>query len=222
MVLGDPLRAAVTHCILGSTAAPAAPPFIAELPLLHTSIVRHLAACATLLVFGGTLACYQERAPSHADSARAGTVGSLGLVRDSSARDSASREIDDYRLTSDALQRLAAAKRNVSALYARDPSVDGRMRGTSAPKTLDEMTARINSEPGMKAALQQAGLSARDYMISMVALQGAIKGYQLKTTGKLDTTRIPPTVMANIDFVGTHMSDVMQTIMASGTRKPTP
>jgi len=146
----------------------------------------------------------------------------MGLERDSTAHDSAGREIDSYRLTSESLQRLAAAKRNVSALYARDPSVDGRMRGTSAPKTLDEMTKRIDSEPGMHSALEQAGLSAREYMISMVALQGAVKGYQLKAAGKLDTTRVPATVLANIDFVGSHMPEVMQTIMASGTRKATP
>lgn len=194
-------------------------PSIIELPLLHTSIVRHFAACATLLVLGGALGCYQERPPSHADTTRAGS-GSYGLRHDSTARDSATREIDDYQLTTDALQRLAAAKRNVSALYARDPSVDGRMRGPSAPKTLDEMAERINSEPGMRSALQQAGLSAREYMISMVALQGAIKGYQLKTSGKLDTSRVPPAVLANIDFVGAHMPEVMQTITASGTRKP--
>jgi len=72
----------------------------------------------------------------------------------------------------------------------------------------------------MKSALQQAGLSARDYMISMVALQQAVKGFQLKQSGKLDASKVPPVVMANINFVGAHMPEIMQTMMASGARTP--
>jgi hypothetical protein len=172
--------------------------------------VRQLLA---LLALGGTIACYQEKAPTHADT------GSYGLTRDSSAHDSTSREIEAFQLTTDGLKRLAAAKRNVSALYARDSGVDARMRGGVAPKNLDEMTERINSEPGMRSALEQAGLSARDYMLTMVALEGAVKGYQLKVSGRLDSSRVPPPVMANINFVGAHMPEVMQVVMASGQRK---
>lgn len=182
--------------------------------------MRHLVALGALLVLGSTYACYQEKPPNHAESAKAGATPSYSLTRDPAALDSTSREITAFQLTTDALQRLTAAKRNVSALYARDAGVESRMRGSTAPKNLDEMAERINSEPEMRSALEQAGLSAHDYMISMIALQGAVKGYQLKALGKLDTSKVPPPVMANINFVGAHIPAVMQTMMPSGIRKP--
>lgn len=182
--------------------------------------MRRLATFGTLLLVGGTLACYQEKPAPRADSAQPSGTAALGLQPVPATHDTAIREIDRFELTADGLKRLAAAKRNVSALYARDPGVDARLRGTTTPRNLDEMTARIKAEPGMRDALQQAGMSPRDYMISMVALQQAVKGYQLKMTGKLDASRVPPVVMTNINFVGAHMPEIMQTMMASGARTP--
>lgn len=197
-------------------------PFISELPLLHTSSVRRLATFGTLLAISGTLACYQDKPAPRADRARSSGITSLGLQPVPATHDTAIREIDQFPLTSDGLRRLATAKRSVSALYVRDPGVDARMRGTTAPKNLDEMVERINAEPGMRDALKQAGLSPRDYMVSMVALQQAVKGYQLKMERKLDASRVPPVVMTNINFVGAHMPEIMQTMMASGTQTPPP
>ena len=215
-----PLRAAAAHAILGRTPCSRRIPFFAGLLLLHISPVRRLATFCALLAIGGTLACYQEKPAVHADSARSSAASAVELQPVPASHDTAIREIDRFALTTDGLQRLAAAKKNVSALYARDPGVDARMRVGTAPKNLDEMVARIEGEPGMKSALQQAGLSARDYMISMVALQQAVKGFQLKQSGKLDASKVPPVVMANINFVGAHMPEIMQTMMASGARTP--
>lgn len=214
------------RAILGLAAALAAQlPSTPELPLLHTSAVRRLSVFASLLAIGCALACYQDKpvaasASAKADSTHPSASTTVGLQPLPASHDTAIREIDQFVLNSGALQRLAAAKRNVSALYAKDPGVDARMRGKVAPRNLDEMVERIDAEPGMKSALQQAGLSARDYMISMVALQQAVKGYQIKQTGKLDVSRVPPVVMSNINFVGSHMGEIMQTMMASGARTP--
>lgn len=220
IIMPTRLRAAAAHAILGRTPRSRRIPFIAGLLLLHISPVRRLATFCALLAAGGTLACYQEKPAAHTDSTRSGAASAVELQPVPASHDTAIREIDRFALTTDGLQRLAAAKRNVSALYTRDPGVDARMRGGIAPKNLDEMVARIEGEPGMRSALQQAGLSARDYMISMVALQQAVKGYQLKQSGKLDASRVPPVVMANINFVGAHMPEIMQTMMASGARTP--
>lgn len=204
----------------GRTPHPRRIPLIAELPLLQTSSARRLVTVSALLALVGTLACYQDTPAPRANSAKPGDVAALNLQPLPASHDTAIREIDKFALSSDALQKIAAAKRNVSALYARDPSVDARMRGTTPPRSFDEMVARINAERGMHDALQQAGLTARDYMLSMVALQQAIKGYQLKATGKLDASRVPPVVMANIDFVGSHMPEIMQMMMGPGARTP--
>jgi hypothetical protein len=197
-------------------------PFLSELPLQQTSARRRLATFGTLLAVGCALACYQDKPAPRADSSRSGASASLGLQPVPATHDTAIREVDAFLLTSDGLQRLAAAKRNVDALYARDPGVDKRIKGASSPKSLDEMAARIDAEPEMRDALKRAGLSARNYMLTMIALQQAIRGNQLKQMGKLDMGRVPPSLMANIDYVSTHMPQIMQAMGAPAPAAQSP
>ena len=74
----------------------------------------------------------------------------------------------------------------------------------------------------MHAALEHAGISGRDFLLTSIALQQAMKGFQLKAMGKLDTSKVPPVVLENIGFVGAHIKDLMGTITAGAPRRPTP
>ncbi len=60
----------------------------------------------------------------------------------------------------------------------------------------------------MHAALQHAGMSGKDFLLTSIALQQAMKGFQLKSMGKLDESKVPPVVKANIVFVGSHMQEL--------------
>ncbi len=74
----------------------------------------------------------------------------------------------------------------------------------------------------MHAALQHAGTNGRDFLLTSIALQQAMKGFQLKAMGKLDASKVPPVVLENISFVGSHFKELMGTITAGAPRRPMP
>jgi hypothetical protein len=183
-----------------------------------------VAACA--------LACYQEKAPpkptasdaAMASSASAGDTASgsaaLGLQPVPATHDTAIREIDTFALNMDVLHRWAVVKHAMDSLHLVDPDVEKRIRGTTPAKSLADAASRFDAEPSTHKALVQSGMTSHDFLLASVSLQQAMRGFQLKQTGKLDQSRIPPVVRANIDFIGAHMPDMMA-IMA-GTPQPRP
>ena len=178
-----------------------------------------MAACA--------LACYQEKAPPSATasaSTAAALTGSasLGLQPVPATHDTAIREVDNYQLTPEVLQRWAVVKHAMDSLHLVDPDVEKRVRGTTPAKSLSDAAARFDAEPATHKALVASGMSAHDFLISSVALQQAMRGFQLKQTGKLDQSRVPPVVLANINFIGTHMPEMMQIMAGSPQQRRAP
>jgi hypothetical protein len=206
--------------------------FILEHPLQPSSASRRLSTFATLLVVACALACYQEKAPPKAtvtasDAAVAAVAAatptgsaSLGLQPVPATHDTAIREVDSFQLTPEVLKRWAVVKHAMDSIHLVDPDVEKRIRGTTPAKSLSDAAARFDAEPVTHKALVESGMSAHDFLLSSVALQQAMRGFQLKQTGKLDQSRVPPVVLGNINFIGTHMPEMMQ-IMA-GTPQPRP
>ena len=161
-----------------------------------------MAACA--------LACYQEKAPPSASASASAGSASLGLQPVPATHDTAIREVDNFQLTPEVLQRWAVVKHAMDSLHLVDPDVEKRIKGTTPAKSLSDAAARFDAEPATHKALAQSGMTSHDFLLSSVALQQAMRGFQLKQTGKLDQSRVPPVVMANINFVATHMSEMMQ------------
>jgi hypothetical protein len=175
-----------------------------------------------VLAIGCALACYQDKPVPVADTSKSSGSTSLGLQPLTASHDTAIREIDRLQLTSEVIQRWAMAKRSMDALTARNPEIIKRLKAGSPPKNIDEMAARIDAEPQMRDALQQSGLKAKDYMVTSIALQQALHGFQLKQMGKLDAKRVPPIVMGNIDFVSTHLPQIMQAMgVPAALQRPT-
>ena len=133
--------------------------------------------------------------------------------------DTAIREIDTFRLTSEKLQRWMAAKHALDSLHSTHPEVEAHIREGGRPKNVDEAGKRFDDEPSMHAALEHAGTSGRDFLLTSIALQQAMKGFQLKAMGKLDASKVPPVVLENIGFVGAHIKDLMGTITAGAPRR---
>jgi hypothetical protein len=226
----------VTRAILGSpdAASPAiaiASPFLAEPPLQHSTHNPHtarLACFAILLTAGSALACYQDKPPAtKADgqtSASTSESGSakLDLQPVPATHDTAIREIDEFRLTQQGFQQWAQAKHAIDSLHTTNPEIEVRMKAATPPKSVDEAGKRFDGEPSMRAALAQSGLSGKDFLLTSIALQQAMKGYQLKALGKLDQSKVPPAIMANIDFVGSHMAQIMSSMSGVVPRRGLP
>jgi hypothetical protein len=201
-----------------------------ELPLQHSFAARRLATFGVLVAVSCALACYQDKPPQSASGARAASSASpssdsgaqLGLQPVPATHDTAIREIDTFRLTSERLQRWTVAKHALDSLHATHPEVEAHIRAGGRPKNVDEAGKRFDDEPAMHAALARAGTSGKDFLLTSIALQQAMKGFQLKAMGKLDASKVPPVVMENIAFVGSHIKDLMGSITAGAPRRPTP
>ena len=208
--------------------SPALLSFLAERPLqhsIHHPHTRRLAWFAILLAAGSALACYQDKPPAETAADRSTTAGGsakLDLQPIPATHDTAIREIDQFRLTQQGFQRWAQAKHAIDSLHATNPEVETRMKAATPPKTVDEAGKRFDDEPMMRAALKQSGLSGKDFLLTSIALQQAMKGYQLKALGKLDQSKVPPAVMSNIDFVGTHMAQIMSSMTGVVPRRAVP
>ncbi|MDQ2765721.1 MAG: hypothetical protein M3Y30_01075 [Gemmatimonadota bacterium] len=204
---------------------------LAERPLQHSTHRRYtgrLAVFAIALAVGAALACYQDKPPATKAAEQttvatpAGGSAKLDLQPVPATHDTAIREIDEFRLTQQGFQQWEQAKHAIDSLHATNPEVEARMKAETAPKTVDEAGKRFDEEPQMRAALKQSGLSGKDFLLTSIALQQAMKGYQLKTLGKLDQSKVPPAIMENINFVGSHMTQIMGSMTGVVPRHPMP
>jgi hypothetical protein len=201
-----------------------------ELPLQHSLAARRLATFGALVAVSCVFACYQDKPPQSAGGARAATSASpssdsgaqLGLQPVPATHDTAIREIDTFRLTSERLQRWMVAKHALDSLHSTHPEVEAHIRAGGRPKNVDEAGKRFDDEPAMHVALEHAGTNGRDFLLTSIALQQAMKGFQLKAMGKLDASKVPPTVLENISFVSSHVKELMGSIAAGAPRRQAP
>ncbi len=111
--------------------------------------------------------------------------------------DGDTQEINSYVLTDAGLARYAKAAQALGALR-KQLSGDCDESDDDNPKTLDQMVALFNSHSGVKAALQGAGMTTREYIVfSMSIFQTGMASWALSQPGG----KLPPGVsMANVNF----------------------
>jgi len=199
-----------------------------ELPLHYSFAARRLTAFGAFVTAACALACYQDKPSQPAKSAQtksaspsADSGAQLGLQPVPATHDTAVREIDEFQLTDQRLQQWTVAKHALDSLHTTHPEVEAHMRAGPRPTTVDEAGKRFDGEPAMHEALKRAGMSGKDFLLTSIALQQAMKGFQLKAMGKLDASKVPPVVLGNIIFVSTHMPQLMGS-MAGGVPRPRP
>ena len=190
---------------------------------------RRVATFGALVTVACALACYQDK-PAQASGAQARSSASpssdsgaqLGLQPVPATHDTSIREIDTFRLTSERLQRWTAAKHALDSLHSTHPEVEAHIRAGGRPKNVEEAGKRFDDEPAMHVALQHAGTNGKEFLLTSIALQQAMKGFQLKAMGKLDASKVPPVILENITFVSTHIKELMGSITAGAPQRRTP
>ncbi|MEP7066207.1 MAG: hypothetical protein ABI889_09265 [Gemmatimonadota bacterium] len=202
---------------------------LSELTLQHSFAIRRLTTFGALVTAGCALACYQDKPPQSAKGSQttattrsADSGAQLGLQPIPATHDTALREIDTFALTSQRLQQWTVAKHGLDALHSTNPEIEERMKAETPPKTVDEAGKRFEAEPKMHEAFQKAGISGKDFLLTSIALQQAMKGFQLKSLGKLDASKVPPVIMQNINFVGSHMPELLGAVAGGPQRRPAP
>ena len=134
-------------------------------------------------------------------------------ARSATSGDADLRELSRYQLTMADVRKFAAANANL----AKHPKVeqgddDAEAEDEGDNESLDEMAARIESNPVARKAVEAAGLSARQYVVITMALfQASLAQYavdQGADPGKVaGETGVNP---ANIRFVKEHKAELEQ------------
>lgn len=154
------------------------------------SLVRRsrVARIAPLLLVAA-LACSRthDAPPAAAHTTTTPPAGDGGAIAGLTpmAPDTALAQLREYRLSMDALQRWARAQRALNDLTRRDSTVLSSLAEGGRPTSMDQMIARFDHVPRIHDALHGAGMSAHDYVLTMVALQQGMQGYVAKQTKQL-------------------------------------
>lgn len=182
---------------------------------------RLVIVCLALSI-GSALACYTDKPGTTAATSpqTPGGASGLGLQPLPATHDTALREVDNFALTPDVIQRWSVAKQSLDSITAANPDIVKRLKAQGVPSGIGEMGRRIEADPSLGGVLKRAHIDGHTYMLTTIALQQAIHGYQLKQTGKLSTLKVPPVIMSNIDYVSAHLPQIMQAMRGPNKTLP--
>lgn len=132
----------------------------------------------------GLLACRGDAPNALAESDAAG-----GEYAPMDGDASGEQRIREYRLSMDVLRRFPAIYENLAVALQDDPGIVDRMEA-EGEESFDESLARMRDEPALRRAIEGAGVSIEDYMLTSVALAGA-EMYNYFPDAYDDATRPP-------------------------------
>lgn len=159
-----------------------------------------LVAALALMALGG---CSKADKPSAAASSSGASTASA------SNGDDIVGALASYKLNESNVNKFIAVSQNLRQIAKQHPEYMKDLeakQGQADPRTLDDMVQRLNSIPPMKAALSQAGFSAKDYTLTMFSLMSAGMVYQMRKQGlmKADTALPASTNADNVAFIAAH------------------
>lgn len=154
----------------------------------HVVPASHVLRTFLLAGFVSLAACNKDNSAASTSSA----TTAAGTPAPAASADNELKDITKYRLSMDKIDKYIAAQRNV-ALKAKNlsPAEKAAMEArnengdANTDASLDDMQKKIDSEPLMKSAIQDAGLSTREFvMITMSMMQSGMAAGVLKLRPK--------------------------------------
>ena len=119
--------------------------------------------------------------------------------------ESDTREIASYVLNEAGLAKYAEASRNLGEIAEQLP---GNCDDDEGMQSLDDGAERLNAIPEVRAALESAGMTAREYVVFSLSLfQNGMAAWVLSQPGG---TLPPDTSMANVEFFRAHEATLQE------------
>ena len=121
------------------------------------------------------------------------------------AQDRDAQEVQSYVLTDAGLAKYTQATKKLAALPGGSSACGDDGDGS---QSLDAMTARLNAQPGVKAAIASAGMTTREYVVfSWSLMQNGLAAWALSQPGG----KLPVGVSkANVDFYNKNEAALQQ------------
>ena len=176
--------------------------------LATLALALPLAACTRKDAANGTDTTAVAAAPAAADAPSASPSAGSGFD---------DRAIGAYPLSMDRLTRATQAGRNIRAAEKADPGLRERWHHKGEDVDSEDLNAnlsallsRIEGTPAIKGAVESAGLSPRDFVMTTFALVSANAAAQMKKMGTPpeDSGLGAHVSDANVAFVSAHQADV--------------
>ena len=132
--------------------------------------------------------------------------------------DADQKELYNYVLTMDKIQKIASATRGLEALQKQHPEI----KDENNAKTLDETVKKFQKYPDAVAILSKNGLSPREYAVGVMTTMQAAMAVGFKKNGTYK--EYPPNMLklvskANLDFTEQHWDEIEKLTKMSGDDK---
>lgn len=153
------------------------------------------------------LAACNKPAPTTDAAAPASTVAPAATVEPAPAAtvSQASAEDAGVELTMDKVEAWIAASKNLAAAEQADASLDSAMNASEEDSV--QYASRLESTPKLRAAIEQAGMSARDYALVSESLVASLMAVGAVEAGALK--EIPEGMNPrHIEFVRAHRAEI--------------
>ena len=180
---------------------------------------------AALLAFTASLVACTKSDNSPSASAPSSSTTAAATTSNAASPSAATSFIDDatlhdFRLSDEKIDHTIRANDNLSALMTAHPELEKQMEsmGEKAddPKTLNEFVERIDGVPPVCQAIASAGISTRDWVLTLMTAMSAEMTYQYQKSGitqKLASTVSPE----NVSYVAGHRAQ-MQALTKSAQK----
>jgi hypothetical protein len=123
------------------------------------------------------------------------------------AQDRDTQEVTSYVLTDAGLAKYTQATKNIALLPAQ-PETDCEEDDGADSLSLDQLAAKFNATPGVKAAIQSAGMTTREFVVFTFSIfQNGLAAWALTQPG---STLPAGTLKANVDFYNRHAAEIEQ------------
>ncbi|MGH7444613.1 MAG: hypothetical protein ACREKM_07040 [Longimicrobiales bacterium] len=181
------------------------------MPCSNPFPLRSFLSCALL---AACAACSGDAAPSN-DAASGGAAATSQPSYSGGSGDADIAEIQDYELTMDDLrswseataemQRAAAESPEIAASFEQNESED-----QNVDDSIDAMAERIESIPGARDIIEDAGLSAREYtVIFWTMMQAGMAQFSIEQGADPDeVAREYQVNPANLRFMKEHEAEI--------------
>lgn len=176
--------------------------------------VRQRTTLLALIV--ALVACTKsDKAPSTSSTPSNPATGA-GTASNAASPSAATSFIDDatlhdFRLSDEKVAHTIRANDNLTTLMKAHPGLEAQMEsiGEKAddPKTLNEFVDRIDAVPPVRQAIASAGISTRDWVLTLMTAMSAEVTYQYQKSGltqKLASTVSPE----NVSYVAGHRAQM--------------
>jgi hypothetical protein len=118
--------------------------------------------------------------------------------------------IQSYRLEIGKMRRWKQAVANLMELKRTRPEVTEALEMNMEEFDANQVVARINSVPEARRAIESAGISARDYVLTIPALVGALFVHGMREGGMNVGGSGPDINEDNVKFVAEHQAEIEQ------------